>query len=419
MGFGSSGGEDCILEIVDLAFKGLGVGKASGKVYFVPFAVPGDRVIVGIQKDFGSYGFGMPLKFLRLSDDRINPPCPQFERCGGCQLQHLPYEIQISWKKKWITDHLRRIGGIAETDVRDVVASPLQFEYRNKASVHIAEHEMGFLERSSSRVIDVPRCLLLDSLVHEGYDAVRIWNARRSRAGGIRRVLIRSGENQQGIVVVHDPGVTDGELAELRTMLPHFIVDRGGSRRTVRHLIRDADFEVDAEAFFQVNGSFHESMTELIADRVGSGELLIDAHAGVGWPSLCLSHAFRRIEAMDISRRSISLANKNSIKSDIHNTIFHRGTLHSLVSGGRIRTSPDCLLCDPPRRGIDVKDMKAIQRLHPRRIVYISCDPATLARDAGKLVRHGYKMNSIIPMDLFPQTFHIETIALFTTGAEK
>ena len=415
-GFGSSGGSECELEIDDLAYKGLGVGRASGKVFFVPFTVPGDRVLIAIEKNLGSYGFGKPVRFLRSSDDRTEPPCPLFGRCGGCQIQHIRYDIQAMWKQKWVSDHLERIGGIHDAVVDSIRTGSALFSYRNKASIHRTENSVGFLERASGQVIDVPRCLLLNETVSEAYDAVRRWNSGRRNSPKKRRILIRSAADKRGIIIIHDPSIRQDEIENLNAMLPRFIVDRGGSPSTIRHRVCNTDFDVDADAFFQVNAALHQKMTDLIAELAGSGDVLVDAHSGVGWPSLCLSEQFSRIEGVDISKRSTRLANHNKERAGVGHAHFHRGSLHSFASKNRIGVSIDCLLCDPPRRGIDVRDMKAIQRLLPRRIVYISCDPATLARDLGLLVNKGYSVRSVTPIDLFPQTFHVETIVLLNRG---
>lgn len=402
------------LKIDGLAYRGFGVGRHEGKVFFVPFAAPGDEAICSIRKDHGRYAVADMLEVIQPSRERIEPPCPLYGACGGCQIQHIHYERQLFWKKEWIRESFQRIGRITDVNIEDPMSSPREFDYRNKASVHVAGESVGFVRMETRNVVDVEQCLLLEPELKDCYHTVREWVRWRGDRPDSYRILLRNATSGKGLVVVHDPRVGEQELSHLREALPGFFVIRPGDHATMGYSCLSAQFQVAAESFFQINSSMHEEMARLVGEMVGHGQVLVDAHAGVGWPSICLSSQFREVVGVEISRRSVDLANMNAKNAGAANARFMRGTIGGLMRKRKLPTRPDVLILDPPRIGLARPDLKAALALKPSRLVYMACDPVTLARDVAHLVAGGYGIDRTKPVDLFPQTFHVECLTVLT-----
>ena len=397
-----------------LAYQGLGVARHQGKIVFLPFTVPGDHVSFDLVKELPNYALGTVRDVLEEGSGRAKPRCRFFERCGGCQLQHLQYEEQLRWKRQWVVDAVQRIGGIttAADMVHAVVRSPRPFDYRNKASLHVGPSGIGFLAKGSEEVIDIDSCPVLLPVLENAVRAVRAWITAKDPPERRFRAVLRVGEQDTGIAVFHASPAQLGWLAELKEALPSFRVGHGGAADTVMYRVGVIDFRVSADSFFQVNSLLHGELTDLVRRLAGHGRHLVDGHAGVGWPSLCLAEQFEHVTAVEISRRAKSLGQRNAAVARIENVRFLGGTLFSVRKGGVLATNPDVVLLDPPRSGLRVQDLESAVRLMPERIIYISCDPSTLARDIRRFASHAFSVVGLYPIDLFPQTYHVETIAL-------
>jgi 23S rRNA (uracil1939-C5)-methyltransferase len=393
---------------MDLALGGYGVAKAAGKVMFLPLTAPGDLVAYRVERDHSRYAFGSVVEVLRPGESRVQPFCPVFGVCGGCQLQHVAYEVQLAAKRAWVHDALRRIAGV-EVEVSPPVASPLLQGYRNKAVLHVHAGGAGFLRSQSHRIVEVESCPVLVPSLRDAHRMVGEW-ARTLPADAAFRVLLRSGSDGGVMAVVHHR-TSPESLQRLAAALPEAQVARGGSRATVTFICGGIHFDAEAESFFQVNTSQHESMVETIGGML-SGGVLVDAHAGVGWPSLCLASRFREIACVEIARRSCDLGEANALRAGLNRVRFIRGSLASAHRQGALPERPDAMVVDPPRAGILPHDLAALKEIRAPTVVYVSCNPATLARDLKHLGLAGYVPRRVIPFDLFPHTAHVECIVL-------
>ncbi len=401
-----------ILTVEGLAYKGLGVARLEGKAIFIPLTAAGDVVECVLERDLGSYGFASLIRLVQAGIGRTQPNCSVYGRCGGCQLQHLNYSEQLKWKRKWIIDSLQRIGKLTGIPVNNTIASLAKFSYRNKTSIHVSGSSVGYAKRGTRDTIDIEQCPLLESSLQRAYSAVRQWVKSGKEAEVDYRVILRAGSEGNGLVAIHCPEIGEGRINALKELLPGFDVFGSGAGGRVKYLAGSIAFQADNETFFQINTSMHETMISLIGSVLGNGESLIDGHCGIGWPSLCFVDRFVTVTGVEISRKSVDLASRNARDAGICNTLFLRGTLASVLTKKRLRRRPDTVLLDPPRTGLLAKDLHAVQFMKPRRVVYISCDPPTLARDLRRFLASGYSVEKVIPVDLFPQTYHVESIVL-------
>ena len=450
-------GESLCLRIDDLAFGGEGVGRADGYVIFVPGGVPGDRVRVRLDQARSRFGRGVIESIEEPSPDRVEAPCPYFGRCGGCRLQHLAYPAQLAFKAKQVADVLQRLGDVTGFELRPIIGAPEIYGYRNKMEFTVTrpsggqglpagEIVIGLHEAARyDSVLDVDRCLLQSNamnallaearrfFVEQGFSVYD----QESGEGLLRFLMVREGRRTGEVmanVVTAAPAVS--ELAPLGERLRSRVPQTGsvvlnvnpkkasvaagveehllGGRDHVREQIGGLTFQISANSFFQTNTVQAERLFELVleAAELGGGETVFDLYAGTGAISLLLAQRCRRVYGIEVAQAAVDDAGRNAAANGIDNCTFLTGevrfVLPSLITQ-EIRA--EVVVADPPRAGFHPKALHALVRLAPSRIVYVSCNPATLARDVGELVRSGYRLRWVQPVDMFPHTPHIEAVA--------
>ena len=434
-----------------IAHGGEALGRHAGKVVFVPYAIPGERVQVEIVEEKERWARARLLEaggpgrapLITPSPDRVEPPCPYFgpEGCGGCQWQHIAYERQAELKKEIVADQLRRLGRIANPPVADtiVLAAPswsenggaaggdtpspipdtpyLSYGYRNHVQFAITpEGRLGFRRGASHEVIAVDRCLLLHEQLDELHAALDV------AAAGLTGVSLRVGVNTgQALILLETAGE---EAPELEINLPAACALR--TPRGIQPLIGQPWIEeevagrryrVSAESFFQVNTAGAEALVEVVRGYVAPrpGDVLLDAYCGVGLFTLALAGVVA--EAIGIEAAPSACEDFACNAGEQMNVVLHEGAVEEvlpvlLAQGQRA----DLVVLDPPRAGAGREVIRGLAGLGPRRIVYVSCDPATLARDSVHLAAAGYRLVEAQPVDLFPQTYHVETVALWESA---
>ena len=448
-------GEALSLAIDDLAFGGEGVGRADGYVVFVRGGLPGDRLRVRLVETRARFGRGVIEAVETPSPDRVEAPCPYFGRCGGCRLQHLAYPAQLAFKAKQVADCLQRLGGLGGFEIRPIVPAPELYGYRNKMEFTVAEvagepvvglHEA---ERYDS-VLDVERCLLQPDALNALLDEVRR-DLRERRlsvydqaAGeGLLRFLMlregrRTGETMANIVATAPAIETLAPLAErLRARVPGMVsvvLNVNAKKASVavgteEHLLAGRDhinewlggltFQVSANSFFQTNTAQAERLFALVeaACELTGTETVFDLFSGTGVISLLLARRCRRVFGIEVAATAVEDAVRNARANGIDNCTFLSGEVrHHLPELIRNGVKAEVVVADPPRAGFHPKALQALVALGPARIVYVSCNPGTLARDASDLTRAGYRLEWVQPVDMFPHTPHIEALARLTRG---
>lgn len=344
------------LKIEDVAFGGNGVARADGKAVFVPFTIDGERVAARIVREKKNFAEAELQELLDPSAHRVTPECPYFGRCGGCSYQHIHYEHQLELKARQVEQTLRRIGHLSELPMQPIVPSPKSYEYRNRITVHCEEGVIGFYRRDEHRLIDIEQCPIAMPDLNEELKDLRAGNPR------------------------------DGHYT-LRT-------DSG------------------PRIFSQTNDAVAEQLLKRVTDLIPEhSDLLIDAYCGAGFFAKHLLDKFDRIIGIDWDAHAIAAAHENFTAKETYIAGNIDELLHEQLQTGN-RTST-IVIVDPPATGLGAAVRSALLQFPPANLIYVSCNPATLARDLAALIGH-FTIDSITPMDMFPQTAEIEVAVKLT-----
>lgn len=431
------------LELTDLSYRGGAVGRATdGQVVFVLGGLPGERVRVEIDDDRSTYRRGHVTEIRASSPDRVEPPCPYFGSCGGCQFQHLTYAGQLQWKTELVRRQLQRIGRFENPPVRPTIAAPVPWAYRNQARFSLDRHgRLCFTQSQSHRKVGIEACAILQpeiaalmpwlqGMIPGGHQIVVRYGARTGDFLINPRLppLDRDFETGQPFYEERYLGmsyrVSGPSFFQVNTRVdpnprPELDASRAG---------RPADLSVPWGPSENVwvtwvgNESRDVSQAELLAllvlDRLelSGGETVVDAYSGVGTFALPIARRARRVTGIDESRPAVEDARFNA--RNAANVEFLHGRVEALLGD---LGCPDAVVLDPARAGAASDVLGAIIRVRPSTLVYVSCDPATLARDLAELTSGGFALQDVQPLDMFPQTHHVETVSLLhaTTAARS
>ena len=426
--------------IESLANGGDGVGHLDdGRAVFVRGGCPGDRVTLSDIDDHGRWLTARVESILEPSADRVEPPCPYFGSCGGCQWQHVSIDVQRAAKQQIVADALKRIGHLELADdvVRPCVPSPKDLGYRNKvellATTRSGRLELGFNRIASDDLVPIDRCLLLPTRIADA--PKRLSGALRFLSGagdlGIERVAVRAAQHRSDVEIAlwtppsAFPRNVAGPMLEkglgATSIVRVLSEERRASRRPKVEVLAGAGFwrerlgpylySVSATSFFQVNTAAAEKLVEIVLEMLDPDgtDSVADVYSGAGTFTLPIAELAGMVTAVEESGSAIRDLRRNLEAAQLDADIQPGDAERVMMDAGRF----DLALVDPPRAGLSQGTLRALVNSSPRRIAYVSCDPATLARDARALGEAGYRLASVIPVDLFPQTFHVETVAQF------
>jgi tRNA/tmRNA/rRNA uracil-C5-methylase (TrmA/RlmC/RlmD family) len=394
-------GDKVEAEIESVAFGGDGVARVRDMVLFVPFTVDGDTAVVRITDVKKTFLRGKLEKLVTPSPWRVTPKCPYYLRCGGCQYQHIDYSHQLELKKNQVVESFRRIGKFPSPPARDIYPSPLAFGYRGKAEFHQADRrghppKMGFMDVTGLRIVDIERCEIMDETINDALADFRrdILTGRAAvESGGTR--IFWSGLNR-------DP-LQSGE--------------ESGGRKITRD-VKGRELEVLSQGFFQANTVLVDKLVDTVCEMgaLTGEENILDCYCGAGLFSLFLAEHARNVFAIEIDDDAVRAARSNFSRFGYPGALVFEGAVEDVLRGplDNKRGTMDVILVDPPRTGCDKDVLVSLAEWKPKRLIYISCDPATQARDIRYLVDKGFLLQVLQPFDMFPQTKHIETIALLT-----
>ena len=445
--------------VTDLAFGGEGVGRTEGFVVFVPGGVPGDRVDVRLREVRARFARGTIEAVREPSSLRVEPPCPYFGRCGGCRLQHVRYEAQLEFKQRQVADCLTRLGSLgpaADLPLFPIIGAPEVYGYRNKMEFTFAEVDgqpvVGLHEAERyDAILDVERCLLqsdaLNAVLGEVRGFVREcgWSVYRqeSEEGLLRFLMLRegkaTGEVMVNLVTAAPDAPTARALADrLRARCPQVAsvvlnvnpkkaaVAVGveehpiAGEETIRERLGALEFSISANSFFQTNTRQAERLFGIVTDyaALSGPETVLDLYSGTGAISLLLARRARHVYGVELVTAAIEDAARNARANGITNCTFLPGEVrHVLPELVRQGIHADVVVADPPRAGFHPKALRGLVALAAPRLVYVSCNPATLARDLQTLVGGGYRLTAVQPIDMFPHTPHIEVVARLERSA--
>jgi 23S rRNA (uracil1939-C5)-methyltransferase/tRNA (uracil-5-)-methyltransferase len=379
------------LKIEALSNLGAGIAKPKGWVVFVPFTLPGERIRAKVWRNETNCTHADLVEILEPSPDRIEPHCPHFTTCGGCQYQHLPYEKQLEWKTRQVRELLWHMVGIA-AEVKATIPSPKQWGYRSKITPHFQrpkpgeDFPIGFLEfNRRTRLVDVYNCPIAMDEINEVLQPIR---------DDVKR---RAAEYKKGATLLL-------RATEDRVETDH--------RAPVSEKVGDLKFNFLAGDFFQNNPFILDSFTGHAAEQAKgpNQKYLLDAYCGSGLFGLTLAKNFEQVVGIELSETSADWARRNAKTNGIDNASFIASSAEALFADITFPPEETSVLIDPPRKGCSVDFLHQLFDFGPSRVVYVSCNPATQMRDLKSFLEKGYKIESIQPFDLFPQTRHLECV---------
>ncbi len=439
--------------VTDLGVHGEGIGKYEGFTIFIPGALPGETVTAKISLVKRAYAVGKLLEISETSPARVVPACPAYEECGGCQISHLSYEAQLLVKRKRVADVLSRIGGYPAAVVQPVVGAAHPFSYRNKMAVPAGfakgRPALGYYRRGSHDIIPTDFCEILregnnrllafaeDFMTRHGispYD-------EKTGTGSLRHILGRTGDGGRLMAVIvtatKDLPCEKEWIAEIRGALPECVslyhnvqpsrgnvilgkkIRRLWGEETLTATLCGLTFSVSPFSFFQIHPEQAEILyeTALTYANLTGCETVIDAYCGTGTITLCLARRAACAIGIEIVAPAIEDAEKNAARNGIANAKFYAEDAARLMPRlAEEGLRPDVIVMDPVRAGCDEAVLQAAAAMAPARIVYVSCNPATFARDAARLRDIGYNLREVTPVDMFPQTMHVEVVGVFERG---
>ncbi|MBU5485183.1 23S rRNA (uracil(1939)-C(5))-methyltransferase RlmD [Clostridium sp. MSJ-11] len=441
--------KDYIVDITGFASEGQGVAKVQDFTIFISGAIKGEKCKIKVVKVNKNYAFGKIVEIIEYSPYREEPICHIYNQCGGCQMQHLSYEGQLEFKKQKVQDVMKRIGKI-DVEVEPVMGMKEPYRYRNKVQLPVGreneEIHIGFYAERSHKIINMDNCHIQDEIGDKAVKLMREWITKynietyneEKHKGIIRHIMIRKAFRTGEVMVVV---VTRGEeLPYKNEFVDIMIKNIPGLVSIIQNVNKDKTnvvlglknktlwgkdsivdyigkykFNISPLSFFQVNPAQTEILYEKALEyaELKGEEVVFDAYCGTGTISLFLSEKAKKVYGVEIIPEAIENAKINTRENGVNNAEFIVGkseeVIPELIQRG---IKADVVVVDPPRKGCERSLLEAMAKMSPQKIVYVSCDPATLARDLGILEELGYKTEKVQPVDMFPQTAHVETIVL-------
>lgn len=465
--------DDCVtLHIEDIGTGGEGIGKADGFTFFVKDAIVGDVIEAKIMKLKKNYGYARLMKVLTPSKDRVEPKCPVARQCGGCQIQEMRYEAQLAFKQKMVQNNLERIGGLSDFEMYPVIGMETPYAYRNKAQFPVGEDKdgnivIGFYAGRTHHIVEQTDCcigapengeVLRKVKAYMQKNQIRPYNEEH-HSGIVRHILIRTGYHTKEIMVClivnaakasclkNAEQLTESlrEMDGMTSVMVNFNTEKTNvilgkksevlwGQPYIEDFIGDVKYQISPQSFFQVNPMQTEKLYAKALEYAGltGNETVWDLYCGIGTISLFLAKNARKVYGVEIVPQAIEDARNNAKRNGIDNAEFFVGKAEEVVpafyekalkqaqdseAGKSIR--PDVVVVDPPRKGCEEVLLETIVKMQPQRIVYVSCDSATLARDLKFLSANGYTVKKVQPVDQFGHSVHIETVVLLSQLKQK
>ena len=424
------------VNIESMAFKGYGVARVDGKVLFIPHSVTGDKAWIKIIEKKKNYSIGKCIQLIEPSPWRVNPPCPFFGQCGGCQWQHINDSIQINLKEEILKEILTRLGGLKETPPITVAPSPQPYGYRARIQLKVKGEAMGYYQERSHRIVDIDHCPIAHPLVNQIIPSLRKASPSFFQMEEIE--INVSPEEGKGVLILHPLSFHQGtkdfvkEFLQIHPVLKGIAVmrkkgltlfgdpylnftislNRWGEKSVLR-------LRTSPESFFQVNLEQNQTLIRTVLEfsDVNEDEKVLDLYAGVGNFTFPLATASKEVWGIEENRSAVEDACFNAERNGIKNCNFMQGRVEDILKHWG-REKPDLIILDPPRTGCKTV-LDQVVRLKPKKIVYVSCDPTTFARDLRLFSERGFHLQRLSLVDMFPQTYHMEVVGLLVEKTKE
>lgn len=409
--------------ITGVNHKGEGVARIDGKVTFVPLAIPGETVEISITSQKKKFQQAYLERVMNPSPDRVVPSCPYFPACGGCAYQHVSYDRQLQLKREVVQNSLQRIAAL-EVEVNPVIGMEPPWHYRNKVIWHtgreFGQPSLGYYRQGSHRLMGIDDCSLISREMQEYSRYIKDHLQEFQVPEGCQVMLRQSAASRDIMIIFVGPGSSGMQFDSLNEGKATVVsVDQGITRLhygrpTLTETVADLKLEIAPLAFMQVNHRQMEKMLELIRYYacLQPDDTILDAYCGIGTIALVLAGEVRRVVGVESFKDSIKSAKRNAYHNGINNCQFIKGACEKIVP--ELEESFDVIILDPPRAGCKPELIQAVIRKSPRCIIYVSCNPATLARDLAIFNEAHFKVDKVQPLDMFPQTSHVETVVLMS-----
>ena len=441
------------LMITDVTMEGIGVGRFEDMVVFVSGAMIGEEIESKIIKITKRYAVGKIEKIITPSKNRVKPDCPHYKQCGGCSFRHMSYESELNIKQKYVCDALSRIGGFTNIKVQPIIKADKTNYYRNKTQIPVRKDSnneiiAGFFRRHSHDVINCDSCLLHPKYFNEIIEKVKLWIKiynisvydEHNHQGLIRHIYIRVAEKTDEIMVCLVAKSKNipfkDELLKMLLNLPHNIssvilnvnseetkVILGEKsitlwgKDTIRDNLCGLEFDISPLSFYQVNKAQTEKLYEIVRKFIGPSNdaVAVDLYCGIGTITLIVSSLVRKVIGVEVVKDAIKNAIRNADNNKITNTEFICSDATTIIDTLKQREKLfDIILLDPPRKGCSEKLINDILKINPKKVIYVSCNPSTLARDLKIFCKEKYSITSVVPVDMFPRTSHVETVVILS-----
>ena len=401
-------GDRVTLSLTSWGRLGEAMADFDGQIVFVSGGIPGETVVAEVVKVHRKYVSAKVVEVLEASSDRVEPPCPYYGECSGCQWQHLSYDVQLKTKREKVIDALERVGGFQNPPVSEVRPSPNQYGYRNHARFTIKrEGALGFVNRETRQFVRIDKCLIM----HDGVNI--LLDDLQGHCAETTQLSIRAAKNVGQTAEVSGE-ITGDFLIQPYLVHPEITVTTGQKRYT--ESVDGHDFLVSSPSFFQVNVEQAAAAAHVMRDRLqlGPEDVLLDAYCGVGTFAILLAPSVKQVIAVEESSAAVADAKQNA--AGLKNLDFVLGRTEDVLKN--LNEKPDVVVLDPPRSGCQPRALESLVNMAPPRLAYVSCDAETLGRDLKILCQGGYQLDEVVPLDMFPQTHHVECVALLSLNTD-
>lgn len=438
-------------KVIDLTHEGHGVIKLDRYPIFVPNVLIDEEVEFKVIKVKKNFAIGKLIKVLKQSEQRVIPPCIYYEKCGGCQLQHMSYESQLKMKKQQVVNLFHKKAKLEETVIHDTIGMDYPWRYRNKSQLPVGKDKnnktiMGYYRQRSHDIIDMDSCLIQDEKQQELMNDIKQWlnelnvsiYNEKNKKGLLRHVVIRTSRYTNEVMIIF---VTNGSKFKEAETLVHRLTELYPNITSIKQNINNSHsnvimgkqsmtlygkdkitdqlsetiFEISDQSFYQINSVQTEKLYQKAIDyaQLSGNEIVLDTYCGIGTIGLYMAPVAKHVYGVEIVPSAIQDAKQNALINHFDNTTFECGKAEEVIIEWKQKgIEPDVIMVDPPRKGCDQVFIETLLELAPKRIIYISCNPSTQQRDA-QLLANLYHLKEITPVDMFPHTTHIETVALF------
>ena len=442
--------EEFIVDIIDNGFQGEGIAKIDNFTVFIQGAIKGERVRILILKVLSSHAFGKIIEFIKKSDYRVVVDCKTYKRCGGCNLRHIEYDETLKIKKNMVQNLVNK-NLKNKLEVQDVLGMEKSYHYRNKAQYPVGQNKegkpiIGVFANRTHEIIEIEKCLIQDEKTEEiakyivnyfAQNSISVYNEKTGK-GLVRHIVTKIGKktNEIMIIIVINGKEIPNEADLVKSLTSRFsdvktIIKNINMQNTnvilgkeninlygngyIEDILGDLRFKISPLSFYQVNPVQAEKLYKIGVESadITNKDIVFDLYCGIGTISLFMAKYAKKVYGVEIVEEAIKDAKENAKKNNIENTEFIAGDaqkiLDDLINVKKI--IPNIIMLDPPRKGLDKTSIQNILKISPKKIIYISCNPATLIRDLKEL-EETYEVKSITPVDMFPYTSHVECVAV-------